>query len=130
MAAMNDEPRYLIDVEVETQYLPSESAPDDGRYVFAYTVTLHNIGTVPARLLSRHWLITDEDGAVKEVRGAGVVGEQPYLRPGEAFRYTSGTQLGSAVGSMRGSYEMVADDGTHFNAEIDPFFLAAPRTLH
>lgn len=130
MFGMNQEPRYQIDVEVETQYLPTESAPDDDRYVFAYTVTLHNAGTVPARLLSRHWLITDEDGEMKEVRGSGVVGEHPYLRPGEAFRYTSGTQLGTAVGSMRGSYQMVADDGTHFDAEIEPFVLAAPRILH
>ena len=130
MSSMNDETRYQIDVEVETQYLPTESAPDDSRYVFAYTVTLHNAGSVPARLLSRHWQITDEDGETKEVRGAGVVGEHPYLRPGEAFRYTSGTQLDTAVGSMRGSYQMVADDGTRFDAEIKPFVLSAPRTLH
>jgi ApaG protein len=130
MNPMSDEPRYQIDVEVETQYLPTESDPDDSRYVFAYTVTLHNAGTMPARLLSRHWLITDEEGEIKEVRGAGVVGEHPHLRPGEAFRYTSGTQLGSAVGSMRGSYQMVADDGTRFDAEIKPFVLTAPRTLH
>ncbi|APZ43666.1 Co2+/Mg2+ efflux protein ApaG [Acidihalobacter ferrooxydans] len=127
---MSETSRYQIDVEVETQYLPTESAPDQGRYVFAYTITLHNTGEVPARLLSRHWLITDEDGDVQEVRGPGVVGEHPYLRPGESFRYTSGTRLGTAVGSMRGTYQLVADDGTHFDAEIKPFVLSAPRTLH
>lgn len=127
---MNDNNRHQIDIEVETQYLPEESSPEENRYVFAYTITMHNIGTMPARLLSRHWMITDEDGVAKEVRGPGVVGEYPYLRPGESFRYTSGTLLPTPVGSMRGSYQMVADDGTTFEAQIPPFFLSAPRTLH
>lgn len=127
---MSEEPRYRIDVSVETRYLPQESSVEEGRYVFAYTMTLHNAGSVPARLLSRHWLITDDDGNVQEVRGPGVVGLHPYLRPGESFRYTSGTQLPTPVGSMRGSYQMMADDGTAFEAEIPAFFLSAPRTLH
>lgn len=127
---MTNEINHTIEVDVKTEYLASESDPTGNRYVFAYTITIHNRGAQPARLLSRHWKITNADGAVQEVKGPGVVGEQPYLRPGEAFRYTSGTQLSTAVGSMQGSYQMVADDGTHFDAEIKPFVLAAPRTLH
>lgn len=127
---MNTQPDYVIKVDVETEYLPSESDPSENRFVFAYTITIHNKGTHPARLLSRHWLITDGEGEVQEVRGPGVVGEHPYLRPGEVFRYTSGTQLPTEVGSMRGSYQMIADDGTRFDAEIEPFVLSAPRTLH
>lgn len=127
---MTTTPDYSIDVDVETEYLAGESDPAGNRFVFAYTITILNRGAHPARLLTRHWLITDADGTVQEVRGPGVVGEHPYLRPGEAFRYTSGTQLPTAVGSMRGSYQMIADDGTRFDAEIKPFVLAAPRTLH
>ncbi|WP_455380506.1 Co2+/Mg2+ efflux protein ApaG [Acidihalobacter prosperus] len=127
---MSNETDHTIEIDVKTEYLASESDPAGNRYVFAYTITIHNRGAQPARLLSRHWKITDADGAVQEVKGPGVVGEHPYLRPGEAFRYTSGTQLSTAVGSMQGSYQMVADDGTHFDAEIKPFVLAAPRTLH
>ncbi|AOU98815.1 Co2+/Mg2+ efflux protein ApaG [Acidihalobacter yilgarnensis] len=127
---MTTTPDYAIQVDVETEYLSGESDPSGSRYVFAYTITIQNRGAHPARLLSRHWLITDADGAVQEVRGPGVVGEHPHLRPGEAFRYTSGTQLPTAVGSMQGSYQMIADDGTRFDAEIKPFVLAAPRTLH
>lgn len=127
---MTNEINHTIEVDVKTEYLANESDPTGNRYVFAYTITIHNRGAQPARLLSRHWKITNADGAVQEVKGPGVVGEQPYLRPGEAFRYTSGTQLSTAVGSMQGSYQMVADDGTHFDAEIKPFVLAAPRTLH
>lgn len=123
-------PTYAIDVEVDTRYLDEQSRPDDHRYVFAYTITIRNSGRVPARLLARHWVITDANGKVEEVRGEGVVGEQPWLRPGEHFRYTSGAILDTAVGSMRGSYRMLADDGHHFDAPISPFTLSVPRTLH
>ncbi len=122
--------RYQIDVEVETDYIEEQSNPELNRYVFAYTITITNRGEVPAKLLSRHWIITDSNGKVEEVRGMGVVGEQPYLEPGEAFRYTSGTILETAVGSMRGTYQMIADDGVEFDAEIPAFTLSIPRVLH
>lgn len=127
---MPDSEKYHIDVAVKTAYLEAQSAPDSGRYVFAYTVTITNGGSVPARLLTRHWVITDANEKVLEVRGEGVVGEQPYLPPGTSFEYTSGTVLDTPVGSMRGSYQMAADDGTRFDAEIAPFVLSIPRTLH
>jgi ApaG protein len=130
LPAMNHDPKYHIDVEVQTRYLEEQSAVQRQRYAFAYTVTLHNLGTVAARLVSRHWIITDANGHVQEVRGAGVVGEQPTLAPGEGFRYTSGTLLGTPNGAMRGSYRMEAEDGTHFDAAIPEFTLTVPRTLH
>ncbi len=117
-------------IDVQTQYLDDQSRPDDNRYVFAYTITIRNEGAEPARLMSRHWIITDGNGFVQEVRGEGVVGEQPNLAPGEAFRYTSGAILETSVGTMRGTYEMVGDDGTKFEAEIPVFTLSIPRTLH
>ncbi len=123
-------PRHYIRVEVETHYLADQSYPEQGRYVFSYTITLRNDGTVPARLLSRHWIITDGSGQVQEVRGPGVVGEHPYLRPGEGYRYTSGTLLETPVGSMHGSYQMRGDDGVEFDALIPPFTLAPPHSLH
>ena len=101
-----------------------------GRYVFAYTITLRNTGTVAAQLISRHWIITDSRGGVQEVRGLGVVGAQPLLKPGATYEYTSGTPLGTPVGTMRGSYQMVAEDGTHFEAPIPEFTLSVPRVLH
>ncbi|RMG29349.1 MAG: Co2+/Mg2+ efflux protein ApaG [Gammaproteobacteria bacterium] len=122
--------RYRIDVDVETDYLEEQSNPELNRYVFAYTITITNRGEVPAKLISRHWIITDSNGKVEEVRGMGVVGEQPHLEPGEAFRYTSGAILETAVGSMRGTYQMIADDGVEFDAEIPPFTLSIPRVLH
>jgi ApaG protein len=125
-----DSPLHAIEVIVATRYLDDQSIPDDDRYVFAYTIRIHNIGQVPARLVSRHWLITDANGKVQEVRGEGVVGEQPWLRPGEHFEYTSGAVLETPLGTMRGSYQMLADDGTAFDAMIDPFTLSIPRTLH
>ncbi|TNJ35310.1 Co2+/Mg2+ efflux protein ApaG [Arenimonas terrae] len=125
-----DSPLHAIEVIVATRYLDDQSIPDDDRYVFAYTIRIHNIGQVPARLVSRHWLITDANGKVQEVRGEGVVGEQPWLRPGEHFEYTSGAVLETPLGTMRGSYQMLADDGTTFDAMIDPFTLSIPRTLH
>ena len=121
---------HAIDVNVRSRFLPEQSEPEERRFVFAYTIRIHNSGSVPARLLSRHWRITDDNGKVVEVRGEGVVGEQPWLRPGEDFEYTSGAVLETSGGSMQGSYQMLADDGTEFEAEIAPFVLAVPRTLH
>jgi ApaG protein len=122
--------RYAIAVAVATRFLDEQSQPEAGRFVFAYTIRIANRGAVPARLLSRHWLITDANGKVQEVRGEGVVGEQPWLRPGETFEYTSGAVLETLCGQMRGSYQMLADEGTEFEAEIAPFALSMPRTLH
>jgi len=127
---MSINPEHIIRVEVTTDYVEDQSDPDNNHYVFAYTVTIRNEGSVPARLISRHWIITDSNQHVKEVRGEGVVGEQPYLRPGEGFRYTSGTMLETPVGTMRGSYQMQGDDGITFDAEVPPFTLSVPRTLH
>jgi ApaG protein len=121
---------YRIDVSVLSEYLPLESDSATARFVFSYTVTLRNLGTVTARLLSRHWVITDGEGHVQEVRGEGVVGEQPTLEPGATYTYSSGAMLETPVGSMRGSYQMVAEDGTHFEAEIPVFTLAVPSQLH
>lgn len=122
--------KYQIHVRVETRYLPEQSDPAAERYVFAYTVTIANAGSVAAQLISRHWIITDAHDVTQEVRGLGVVGEQPLLRPGEAFEYTSGTAIATPVGGMRGSYQMVAEDGHRFEAEIPPFTLSMPRVLH
>lgn len=122
--------KHSIEVTVRTAYVPSQSAPDSNRYVFAYTITITNAGEVPARLLTRHWVIVDANQKTQEVRGEGVVGEQPYLIPGMSFEYTSGTILETPVGVMRGSYQMEADDGTRFDAEIPTFTLSVPRTLH
>ena len=121
---------HRISVSVETTYLADESAPQSQRFVFGYTITIRNDGTVPAKLLTRHWIITDANGKVQEVNGEGVVGEQPYLQPGEGFRYSSGAILETPVGAMQGSYRMVADDGQHFDAPIAPFRLAMPGLLH
>ena len=129
MTAM-ESPLHAIQVIVTTRYLEDQSIPEDDRYVFAYTIRIHNLGEVAARLVSRHWVITDANGKVQEVRGDGVVGEQPWLQPGEHFEYTSGTVLETPLGTMRGSYQMLADDGTRFDAMIDPFTLSIPRTLH
>jgi ApaG protein len=121
---------FEISIEVATDYVDDQSEPDVGRYVFAYTITISNKGTVPAKLLSRHWLITDANGKVQEVRGDGVVGEQPHLNPGEKFRYSSGAILETPVGAMQGSYRMQADNGLRFDAPIPPFTLAVPGVLH
>jgi ApaG protein len=119
-----------IEVSVATRFLDDQSAPRENRFVFAYTVDIRNDGGQAARLISRHWIITDANGKVQEVRGEGVVGEQPWMRPGESFQYTSGAVLETAVGTMRGSYQMLADDGTRFDAQIAEFTLSIPRTLH
>ena len=121
---------YQITVTAAPQYVPDQSDPDAERYVFAYTITLENTGTVAAQLISRHWLITDGNSNLQEVRGLGVIGEQPLLRPGEKYEYTSGCQLDTPVGVMRGTYQMMAEDGTAFEAEIPAFTLSIPRVLH
>ncbi|NEX20368.1 Co2+/Mg2+ efflux protein ApaG [Thiorhodococcus mannitoliphagus] len=118
---------YSIKVTAQSQYQPDSSSPDEGRYVFAYTISIENQGAKAAQLLDRHWVITDADGKVQEVRGQGVVGEQPHLRPGESFEYTSGTILTTPLGSMQGAYGMVAEDGTRFKAEVPVFSLASAR---
>lgn len=131
MLAMNEtDDAHRIAVSAVVTFLESESHPEDGRYVFAYTMTIRNDGSVPARLISRHWIITDADGRVQEVRGEGVVGEQPRLRPGEVFRYTSAAMIETPVGTMQGSYRMQADDGVGFEADIPPFTLSIPKVLH
>ena len=121
---------YAFDIDVATRYLDDQSEPAQDRYVFAYTINIRNTGRVAARLLARHWVITDANGKVQEVQGDGVVGEQPWLRPGERFEYTSGAVLETNLGTMQGSYAMLADDGTQFDAPIAAFSLAVPRTLH
>ena len=120
---------YRIRVDVETSYLDEQSDPHQDRYVFAYTITVRNEGQVPARLMTRHWVLTDANGKVEEVHGDGVVGEQPYLKPGQGFRYSSGAVIETPVGTMQGSYQMLADDGSQFDAPIQPFRLAMPGIL-
>ena len=127
---MTDPSRYRIEVNAATQYLADQSDEAAGRYVFAYTITLRNSGSVAAQLISRHWVITDAQGLVQEVRGLGVVGAQPLIEPGESFEYTSGASIGTPVGTMRGSYQMLATDGTRFEAAIPEFTLSIPRVLH
>ena len=119
-----------IVIDVATSYVDEQSEPDSGRFVFAYTITITNDGEIPARLKSRHWIITDANGKVQEVNGDGVVGEQPYLQPGERFRYSSGAVLETPVGAMQGIYRMVTDAGSSFDAPIEPFTLAVPGLLH
>ena len=123
-------PRHNIQVSVETEFLADQSDPDSQRWVFAYHSTIRNEGTVSARLLTRHWVITDGEDRVQEVHGEGVIGEQPHIAPGQTFSYTSGAILETEVGSMRGSYQMIGEDGTHFDAEIPMFTLAVPHALH
>jgi ApaG protein len=127
---MAQEKRYEVAVSAATQYLADQSDEPAGRFVFAYTITIRNAGSVPAQLISRHWVITDAQGLVQEVRGLGVVGAQPLLQPGESFEYTSGASIATQVGTMRGSYQMVAEDGTRFEAAIPEFTLSVPRVLH
>lgn len=124
------DPRYQIDVSVTTRYLAAQSQPEQNRYAFSYTVTIANNGELPAQLLSRHWIITDGDGRVQEVRGAGVIGQQPHIEPGASHSYSSGTVMATQVGTMQGSYQMLAEDGKRFDATIAPFRLAVPGALH
>ena len=119
-----------ISIHVDTHYIPQQSSPDEQRYAFAYTITISNHGVEPVKLISRHWVITDGNAKVEEVRGDGVVGEQPTIKPGHSFRYTSGAILETEVGSMRGSYQMIGEDGIHFDAQIPAFTLAVPHALH
>ena len=119
-----------IRVDVETSFVPDQSDPGQNRFVFSYTITIRNQGGVPAKLLNRHWVITDANGKVEEVRGEGVVGEQPHIKPGEGFRYSSGAVLETPVGSMQGAYQMRSDRGETFDAPIAPFRLAVPGMLH
>ena len=121
---------HRIRVDVVTNYVEEQSSPPEGRFVFAYTITIRNEGSVAARLLTRHWIITDANGKVQEVVGEGVVGEQPHLQPGQGFRYSSGAILETPVGAMQGTYRMVADDGRQFDAPIAPFTLAMPGLLN
>lgn len=123
-------PRHDIQVSVETEFLADQSDPDSQRWVFAYHITIRNEGTVSARLLTRHWIITDGEERVQEVHGEGVIGEQPHIAPGQAFSYTSGAILETEVGSMRGSYQMIGEDGSHFDAQVPMFTLAVPHALH
>ncbi len=124
------EAQFDIRIKVVTDYVNEQSEPDADRYVFAYTITISNDGNSAARLLSRHWIITDANGKVQEVSGDGVVGEQPHLKPGEEFRYSSGAVLETPVGAMQGLYRMESDDGISFDAPIAPFTLAVPGLLH
>jgi ApaG protein len=121
---------FDIGIAVATNYIDEQSEPESDRYVFGYTITIANNGDLPARLISRHWVITDANGKVQEVSGDGVVGEQPYLNPGEVFRYSSGAVLETPVGAMQGLYRMEADNGVNFDAPIAPFTLAVPGVLH
>ena len=127
---MPDSDKYQIEIHAMPQFIAEQSDPDNDRYIFAYTITIKNVGRVPAQLVSRHWIITDGNNEVQEVRGLGVVGKQPLLQPGESFQYTSGSSLTTPIGTMKGTYQMVAEDGTHFEAEIPEFLLASPRALH
>ena len=121
---------YQIDVSVTTRYLPEQSQPEQNRFAFSYTVTISNNGALAAKLTSRHWVITDGDARVQEVRGPGVIGQQPTIEPGASHTYSSGTVLATRVGIMQGSYQMLGADGTKFDAEIKPFRLAVPGALH
>jgi ApaG protein len=127
---MSASPEYSIAVQVKTAFIPEQSSPETDQYVFAYTITITNTGSVAATLLRRHWIITDGNNKVREVRGEGVVGEQPHLVPGQSFRYTSGAVLETPVGCMQGSYSMLADDGVEFEAPIPAFNLSTPHVVN
>jgi ApaG protein len=128
--SMPDAKKYSVAVTAHSTYLPDQSDEEEDRFVFAYTIRITNTGNVSAQLVSRHWIITDADSQVQEVRGMGVVGEQPVLKPGDTFEYSSGSSIPTAVGTMRGSYQLVAEDGTRFEASIPEFTLSVPRVLH
>lgn len=127
---MENNSLYKVQVVAQVKHLAEQSDEADNRFVFSYTITLTNNGESTVQLLSRHWIITDSNNQVQEVRGQGVVGEQPVLKPGQSFGYTSGTVLSTPVGTMTGSYQMVAEDGTKFDAPIPQFVLSVPRVLH
>ena len=127
---MTERKRYEVTVTPKVTFLTEQSDPEKNHFVFAYTITVTNTGDVTAQLVSRHWIITDAEHRVQEVKGQGVVGKQPVLRPGESFEYTSGASIPTAVGTMRGSYQMVTEDGIAFEVPIPVFTLSVPRTLH
>jgi ApaG protein len=127
---MAERKRYEITVSPKVTFLAEQSDPDKNHFVFAYTITITNTGSVAAKLVSRHWIITDAEHRVQEVKGQGVVGKQPLLKPGESFEYTSGTSIATSVGTMHGSYRMLAEDGREFDVPIASFTLSIPRTLH
>ena len=127
---MTENKKYEITISSQTQFVPDQSDESGERYVFTYTITIRNTGSMAAQLISRHWIISDSNSQVQEVRGLGVVGAQPLLKPDESFEYTSGTAIVTPVGTMRGSYQMVAEDGTQFEAPIPEFTLSVPRVLH
>ncbi|MEE9352511.1 MAG: Co2+/Mg2+ efflux protein ApaG [Thiotrichaceae bacterium] len=122
--------KHLIETSVETNYIEEESSPEQAHYIFSYTVTITNTGIESAKLISRHWIITDADGRIQEVRGKGVIGQQPHLKAGESYTYTSGTMMETPIGFMQGSYQMIADDGIKFDATIPAFRLAVPGILN
>ncbi len=130
MLPMNQDNKYRINIATQVHFLPEQSDEADNRFVFAYTITITNVGETTVKLISRHWVITDAHHHVQEVRGQGVVGEQPVLKPNQGFEYTSGTVLATQVGMMSGSYQMVAEDGAEFEALIPQFVLSVPRVLH
>ncbi len=130
MPRMEEIDQHGVVIQTQVNYLPEQSDETGNRFVFSYTITITNLGTSPAKLISRHWVITDAHNHVQEVRGQGVVGEQPLLKPSQSFEYTSGTVLTTQVGTMRGSYQMQAEDGTEFEVEIPQFVLSVPRVLH
>ena len=130
MPRMNDEKKYSMSVTAQASYLPDQSDEDNDQYVFAYTIRITNSGSIAVKVMSRHWIITDADSQVQEVRGMGVVGEQPTIPPGKSFEYTSGSSLNTIVGTMRGTYQVVAEDGHKFEATIPEFTLSVPRVLH
>lgn len=125
---MNEKNNILV--ETFPQYIEDQSSPEKGQYFFAYTITITNKGTVPAKLISRRWLITDSNGKTQEVEGDGVIGEQPHLKSGESFRYSSAAIIDTPVGVMQGDYSMLSDQGDKFKAPISKFTLSIPRTLH
>lgn len=127
---MGSDRRYTVTVEPKASFLADQSDPAKGEYVFSYTITVTNAGEIPVQLVSRHWIITDAEHKVQEVKGMGVVGQQPWLKPGESFEYTSGASIPTSVGTMRGTYQMRAEDGHAFDAPIPSFTLSVPRTLH
>jgi ApaG protein len=127
---MTEKRKFEIHVTAKSVYLPDQSDEEAERYVFAYTIRITNVGSATAQLVSRHWIITDANSQIQEVRGLGVIGEQPVLKPGESFEYSSGSSLTTAVGTMRGTYQMVGEDGTRFDADIPEFTLSVPRVLH
>ena len=125
-----DVKKYHVKVTAQSFFLPDQSDEENDQYVFAYTIYIQNLGEIPAQLISRHWIITDADNQVQEVRGMGIIGEQPILKPGDHFEYTSGSSINTMVGTMRGIYHMLAADGTKFDAVVPEFTLSVPRVLH